>query len=402
MDNMKITKLIPILFLTLTSCGKGNNSPGGDTSVPALTIADVSVPEGSGGTGTLEIKLTLDHASSKQVSVSWSTVDGTAKGGQDFTAVNGQTITFLPNETQKSIVVSIVADELKEGDETFQVRLSNPVNVTLLRETAIVTLKNDDTKIGFSNTGYDAPTSYSGYTLAWSDEFNGTVLSATDWSYDSGDGCPGLCGWGNNELEYYTAPPNNLYFQDGKMIIEAKAESFGGKPYTSAKIKTQGKKTFKFGRIDIRAILPKTKGLWPALWFLPQSNVYGNWPTSGEIDMMEQVGSEPAKVLGTSHYGPGPNSTFISRNYSLSSGTFNDEFHVFSLEWQQDQIKWYVDNNLYSTVNKADIGGNTWPFNEEFYLIVNLAVGGNLPGAPDASTVLPQWLILDYIRVYQK
>jgi len=345
--------------------------------------------------------LTLDHASSKPVTVNYSTVDGTAKAGADYTAVNGQLLTFQANETEKRIQITVVADDIREADETFMVRISNPVNVNLLKETCVVTLKNDDTKIGFANTGYDAPTSYPGYTLAWSDEFNGTSLSATDWSYESGDGCPGLCGWGNNELEYYTAPPNNLIFQDGKMIIEARAEAFGGKSYTSARIKTQGKRTFKYGRIDIRAILPTTKSLWPALWLLPQSNVYGNWPTSGEIDMMEEVGSEPAKVLGTAHYGPGPGSTFISRNYSLSGATFNDQFHVFSLEWQQDQIKWYVDNNLYSTVSKADVGSNTWPFNEQFFLIVNLAVGGNLPGAPDASSLFPQWLILDYIRVYQ-
>ncbi|HVU58449.1 MAG TPA: glycoside hydrolase family 16 protein, partial [Puia sp.] len=257
---------------------------------------------------------------------------------------------------------------------------------------------NDSSRVSFNNTGYDAPTSYPGYTLAWSDEFNGASLDASVWSYETGDGCPGLCGWGNNELEYYTAPPSNIRFQDGKMMIEARAESVGGKSYTSSRIKTQGKKTFKFGRIDIRAILPTTKGLWPALWLLPQDNVYGGWPTSGEIDMMEAIGSAPSKILGTAHFGPGPNSTFISRNYSLSSGTFNDQFHVFSLEWEQDTIRWYVDNTLYSTVTSADVGTATWPFNESFYFIVNLAVGGNLPGAPDGSTKFPQWLILDYIR----
>src|SRR6185295_19052419 len=195
------------------------------------------------------------------------------------------------NETEKKITISIVADDIREGDETFQVKVENPVNVNLLKGTATVTFKNDDTKVPFSNTGYDAPTNYPGLTLAWSDEFNGASLDAAAWVNESGDGCPNLCGWGNNELEYYTAPPNNLFFQDGKMIIEAKAETFGGKNYTSSRIKTQGKKTFKFGRIDIRAILPKGKGIWPALWLLPQDNVYGGWPKCGQIDMMENVGS---------------------------------------------------------------------------------------------------------------
>jgi beta-glucanase (GH16 family) len=401
MKRMIVFYLLPMLFCTMTGCGKGSDAPGNSTP-PRISVSDVSVPEGSGGTATVDIQLSLDHASARSVSLQYSTTEGTAKAGSDYTAVSGQTVVFQPGETTKTIGITVVADDIKEADETLQVQLSNTTNATLSRTTVLITLKNDDTRVGFSNTGYDAPSSYAGYTLAWSDEFDGSSLPADVWSYETGDGCPGLCGWGNNELEYYTAPPNNLFLQDGKMIIEAKAETFGGKNYTSSRIKTQGKKTFKFGRIDVRAILPATKGLWPGLWLMPQDNVYGNWPTSGEIDMMESIGSEPAKVLGTAHFGPGPNSTFISRNYILSGASFHEEFHVFSIEWEQDQIRWYVDNNLFSTVSKADVGSAIWPFNESFYLIVNLAVGGNLPGNPDASTYLPQWLIVDYIRVYQK
>ena len=392
-------KIFYFLFVMLTACGKGGSDPQPD---PKLNFEDVSVAEGSGGVNNVEIKLTLDHGSSKSVSVTYSTVDGTAKSGEDFTAASNQLITFQPNETEKKIIIPVVADDIREGDETFQVRVENPVNVIQLKVTATITLKNDDTKIGFSNTGYDAPASYTGYSLTWGEEFNTNSLDPASWSYESGDGCPNLCGWGNNELQYYTNTSNNLFFQDGKMLIEAKAESFGGRSYTSARIKTQGKKAFRYGRIDIRAILPKGKGIWPALWLLPQDNVYGTWPKSGEIDMMELVGSEPAKTLGTLHYGPGPSSTFISKSYTLPSGTFNDQFHVFSLEWKEDQIQWLVDGQPYSTINKSDIGNNNYPFNEKFYLIVNLAVGGNLPGNPEAGTVFPQWIILDYIRVYQK
>jgi beta-glucanase (GH16 family) len=399
---MKMIKIVPMLLLFAAgcSCSKGGNNSGSGT-VPAISFDDVSIVEGTGGTGNAEITLTLSKAFSKQVTVTYSTVDGTAKSGQDFIAATNQTITFQPNEVEKKIAIGIVRDDLKEPDEVFQVRVENPVNANLLKGTSFITLRNDDTKVSFNNTGYDAPTSYPGYTLAWSDEFNNTSLDAAAWSAESGDGCPGLCGWGNNELQYYTAPPNNLFFQDGKMFIEAKAETFGGKNYTSARIKTQGKKTFKYGRIDVRAILPKGNGIWPAFWLLPQDNVYGGWPKSGEIDMMELKGGEPAKVLGTLHYGPGPGSTYISRNYSLSGSTFNDQFHVFSLEWKQDQIKWYIDDILFSTINKADLGSNNYPFNEFFYFIINLAVGGNFPGAPDANTLFPQWLIVDYIRVYQ-
>jgi beta-glucanase (GH16 family) len=185
------------------------------------------------------------------------------------------------------------------------------------------------------------------------------------------------------------------------MIIEARKESYAGKNYTSSKILTRGKKFFKFGRIDIRAKLPKGKGIWPAFWLLPQNNVFGGWPRSGEIDLMEMIGHEPNRSYGTLHFGPGPGSTQLGRNYTLPSGIFNDEFHVFSLEWKNNEIKWFIDGNLFSTYTIADFGTNNYPFNEDFFLIFNLAVGGNWPGSPDASTYFPQWLIVDYVRLYQ-
>jgi beta-glucanase (GH16 family) len=390
---------ILFLIVMITGCGK----KGGDTGPnPQLNFSDITVNEGNGGAGSIEIKLTLNRAPSKQVTLTYSTIEGTARAGQDFTAATGQTITFQTNETEKTVTIPVVADDLKETDEIFQIRLDNPANVVLLKQTGNITLKNDDTRISFNNTGYDVPSTYPGYTLAWSDEFNGTTLDNSSWSAEAGDGCPGVCGWGNNELEYYIAPPNNLFFQDGKMIIEARVESYGGKNYTSSRLKTQGKRFFKYGRVDIRALLPKGRGIWPALWMMPQSDVFGGWPRSGEIDIMELVGHEAGKSYSTVHYGPGPGSTNISRGYTLPTGLFNDQFHVFSMEWEQDQMKFYVDDNLFSTVTKADLGANNYPFNESFYFIVNLAVGGNWPGPPDAATVFPQWLIVDYIRIYQK
>ncbi len=153
--------------------------------------------------------------------------------------------------------------------------------------------------------------------------------------------------------------------------------------------------------MDIRAILPKGKGIWPAFWMLPQYNVFGGWPRSGEIDIMEMVGHEPNKVHGTLHYGPGPGSIFQGMSYTLPQGDFSNAFHVFSLEWKEDLLKWYVDGNLFQTINKSALGSNNYPFNEMFYFIFNLAIGGNWPGNPDATTNFPQWLIVDYIRVYQ-
>lgn len=385
-----------------TGCSKGNGEqPGGNEPPPAISINDVTLFEGNSATTQFEFEVSVDKASSKPVTVKYSITGGTAKAGEDYVAATDQTVTIPAGAAQAKILVTVVGDDIKEGDDNFTVQLQNPVNGSLVKLTGSGTIRNDDTRIPFNNTGYDAPTSYPGYTLAWSDEFNSTSLDKTIWSHQNGDGCPGICGWGNNELEYYTERPENLFFQHGKLVIEAKQESFQGKNYTSSKILTQGKKPIRFGRIDIRAILPKGKGIWPAFWLMPEKSVFGGWPKSGELDLMEVVGHEPNRTHGTLHYGPGPGSIQYNRNYTLPSKTFNDEFHVFSIEWKQDQIQWLVDGQVFSTATKADLAPHNYPFNEEFFLIFNLAVGGNWPGNPDANTYFPAWLIVDYVRVYQ-
>lgn len=396
---MKTITFITFFLAITLSCSKGNGAP---EQIPRISIEGVSQAEGNSGTTAFEFVVTLSNSSSKEVSVRYSTVEGTAKAGEDFIAVNNQQLTIPAGETSGIITIAVIADDIKEADETFVVRLSSPQNATLTKETATGTILNDDTRVRVSSEGYDAPTTYPGYNLVWSDEFNGPAVDQTAWSFDLGDGCPGLCGWGNNELQYYTSSPNNVFFQDGKLIIEAKKESYGGKDYTSTKIKTAGKKSFKFGRIDIRAQLPKGKGIWPAFWMLPQSNVFGTWPRSGEIDIMEVIGSEPARLHGTLHYGPGPGSIQFTRSTVLQNGDFSDKFHVFSIEWKEDEIRWFLDGNLFSTATRADLGAVQYPFNEEFYLILNLAVGGNWPGSPDNTTYFPQHLVVDYVRVYQQ
>jgi beta-glucanase (GH16 family) len=393
---MKMIFVISVFaFLIVTGCKK-NASPANDTPTPSISISDVSMPEGNSATSNFEFVAKLSNATSKEVTLTYTLVEGTAKAGEDFIAATNQTITFQPNETVKKIVVAVVGDDLKEGDDVFTLVVNTATNAKAPTAASTATILNDDTKVPFTNAGYDAPTAYAGYTLAWSDEFSGTSLNQATWSFQNGNGCPNLCGWGNNELESYSE--NNLTFQDGKMIIEARKE---GGIYTSSKIVSTGKKAFKFGRIDIRAKLPKGKGVWPALWLMPESSVFGSWPKSGEIDLMEMLGHEPNKVYGTLHYGPGPGSIQIGKNFTLPTGSFSDEFHVFSLIWKQDQIQWLVDGNVYGTANKADFGTNNYPFNEQFYFIFNVAVGGQWPGNPDASTYFPQWMIVDYVRVYQ-
>ena len=217
-----------------------------------------------------------------------------------------------------------------------------------------------------------------GYQLIWSDEFNGSTIDPTNWGYDIGGS-----GWGNNELQYYTNRPENAYLTNGNLVIEARKEKFDTRDYTSARLITKGKREFLFGRIDIRAKLPKGQGVWPALWSLGKNIDQVGWPACGELDIMELLGHEPNKTYSTVHWGPpGGGSTNLSRSYTLPSGDFSQDFHVFSMVWEPDLIKFYVDDNLMSTITRANISGN-YPFNNPFFLIFNVAVGGNWPGNPD-------------------
>ncbi len=236
--------------------------------------------------------------------------------------------------------------------------------------------------------------------LIWSDEFNGNSLDSDSWNYNIGNGCPELCGWGNNEQQYYTDEAANVSVANGLLTITAKTDTFGGMQYSSARITTKGKRDFRYGRFEASMRLPETQGLWPAFWLLPTDNVYGEWPRSGEIDVMELLGQKPNEVLGTVHTGlPW---TFKSEIYSLPPNeSFADTFHVFALEWDPDTMRWFVDGNQYHVIPSDSI--SPWdPFLEDFHLIFNVAVGGNLPGPTDSTTVLPQVMEVDYIRVYNR
>ncbi|MFK7924922.1 MAG: family 16 glycosylhydrolase [Bacteroidia bacterium] len=236
--------------------------------------------------------------------------------------------------------------------------------------------------------------------LIWADEFNGTSLDLSKWNYDIGNGCPELCGWGNNEQQYYTDSPDNISVNNGLLTITAKTDTIGGMQYSSAKITTKAKGDFRYGRFEASMRLPETQGLWPAFWMLPTDQKYGEWPKSGEIDIMELLGQNPDQVLGTIHTGlPW---TFKSASYFLPpTESFADTFHVFALEWDPDTIRWFVDGNEYHVMPSDSIG--PWaPFQEDFHLIFNVAVGGNLPGPTDSTTVLPQLMEIDYVRVYNR
>ncbi|MEO1087448.1 MAG: family 16 glycosylhydrolase, partial [Acidobacteriota bacterium] len=244
-----------------------------------------------------------------------------------------------------------------------------------------------------------------GCVLVWADEFDGTEVDLSKWTFQLGDGAevglPG--GWGNNELQYYTA--ENATVSGGFLTITAREESVAGSDYTSARMRSLGKGDWTFGRMEMRAKMPIGQGLWPAFWMLSSDpSIYGVWAASGEIDIMEYIGSEPDKIFGTIHYGASfPGNVFSGTDTFLPSGTFADGFHEFAVEWEFGEIRWYLDGVEYTRRNSWFSTGGPFPapFDVDFHLLLNVAVGGNLPGNPDASTVFPQEMVVDYVRVYQ-
>lgn len=243
-----------------------------------------------------------------------------------------------------------------------------------------------------------------GYTLTWSDEFNdpdGTPPNPAYWNYDIGGS-----GWGNQELEYYTNSPANAQQKGGYLVITATPDGasnyqcwYGTCQYTSARLTTQGIFSQAYGRFETRAQMPFGQGLWPAIWMLGSNIDTVSWPACGEIDFLETIGSDMTNNHGSLHapnYNP-------SATYTLPGGaTYDQAFHTFAVEWDPGEVRFYVDDVLYETQDQSGVGGGTWEFNQPFFFIMNVAVGGNWPGSPDSTSTFPQTLKVDWIRAYSK
>jgi beta-glucanase (GH16 family) len=241
-----------------------------------------------------------------------------------------------------------------------------------------------------------------GWHLVWNDEFDqpdGSGPDVAKWAFDVGGN-----GWGNNELECYTARTNNARVEGGKLVIEARQESYGGRSYTSARLLTKGKASWTYGRIEARIRIPRGQGIWPAFWMLGTNIAAASWPRCGEIDIMENIGKEPGLVHGTVH-GPGySGGGGIGGPCTLPDGAaFADDFHVYAVEWTTNQIQWFMDGQPYFSVTPARLPkGAAWVFDRPQFLLLNLAVGGGWPGNPNAQTTFPQRMLVDYVRVYDK
>lgn len=238
------------------------------------------------------------------------------------------------------------------------------------------------------------------YHLRWADEFNQAGLpDSTKWSYDTGGN-----GWGNNELQFYCDRRlENARVENGVLVIEARREAFKGKEYTSARLVTRKKGAWRYGRMEIRAKLPHGRGTWPAIWMLPAKTQYGRWPASGEIDIMEHVGFEPGKVHGAIHTKKFNHTIGTQKTAEILVPDALDAFHRYAVEWTPESILFFVDEKNYFRFENDHSGSESWPFDQPFYMVLNIAIGGNWGGQKGIDdTSLPQKMEIDYVRIYEK
>lgn len=382
----------------LAGCGPGTSTPDPmETPLPRLSIANSTVVETDAGSVDMIFEVTLSSASDKIVTLTYKTSDATAQAGSDYESAD-DVLSIPAGQQRGEIAIAVLTDTDEEEDEQFLVTISDPTYATISVGDAIGTIENFRVIIDEPGDGYVTPLEYDDYTLLWNDEFTSNFIDPNTYTHELGDH-----GWGNEELQNYTSSPANSCIEDGKLIIKAIEESPG--KYTSARIITRDKFEFAFGRVDIRAKVPDGQGIWPALWMLGSNFGDIGWPACGEIDIMELVGHRPSIVHGTAHYGAQGQgySNPKGGDITLPNGEkFSEKFHVFSIVWQQDRIDWFMDDQKYFTLTKNAIGSDIWRFNQEFFFILNIAVGGKWPGNPDGTTTFPQQMVVDYIRVFQK
>jgi len=376
-------RLIPfsllLLVISVCSCAKNDSGTSGLTSY--LSVSNVSGTRDTVNS-TISFVISVENPNKNPISFNYATEEGTAKANVDFTPVSGSK-TIAANATQVTVDVPVIGRRAAQGAQQFYLVITNPSNAVI---------KFDRGTASIQNPGF-------GYSLVWAEDFNGSTLNTNDWNYETGAG-----GWGNNELQNYTSGTNNAYIENGSLVIEAKQENLGGSNYTSARLTTKRKKKFTYGKIEFRAKVPSTKGLWPALWMLGSNIDAVPWPACGEIDVMESVNKEvPSKIYGTAHWGTATtNHQQSGNNFALSTGDFSQDYHVFSIEWDANKIQWLMDGNKYHELNKSQVTVGTYPFDKDFFLILDVAVGGQWPGNPDATSIFPQKMYVDYIHVYQK
>ena len=235
-----------------------------------------------------------------------------------------------------------------------------------------------------------------GWNIVWHDEFDGSELNRENWNFDIGDN-----GWGNEEWQSYTDKPENVRIEEGMLVIEAREDTTlpSDRPYSSARIKTQGLHSWQYGRIEARMKLPYGQGIWPAFWMV--GDIDASWPAIGEIDILEHIGKEPKTIYATVHAPGYVGENGVGGSLVVPTDTLKNDFHIYAIEWEENELRWYLDDQEYFKLTPEDVP-DEWIFRHPFYIILNVAVGGLWPGYPDDTTVFPQFLLVDYIRVYQR
>ncbi len=395
---IKIDQYIFILFLLLLMVSCSSKEDDGTASDPvSISIQDLSVQE-SNVDKNIFVRLQLSAPSDQLITAYISTNKISAEPNVDFNPFDNVPVVFDPSNLNKDHQVQIKGDEEFESDEEFEITIVNvDGNATIGKGTALITIVNDDPDtttvvVNIPTSGYTTPDNYPNMDLIWQDEFDATEVNLSDWTFEIGTG---NSGWGNNELQFYKK--ENTFIVDGHLVIEAREETVGA-PYTSSRMITKDKFDFKYGRVDIRAALPTGQGVWPALWMLGSNFSTVGWPECGEIDIMEIVGHEPNKLHGTAHWSNAGSHASNGGSINASSSLHN-EFHVYSITWNDTQIKWFLDDVQYHVLNISS--SELSEFQNNFFFIFNVAVGGNWPGSPDSTTEFPQRMIVDYIRVFQ-
>lgn len=382
------TGLCLIVFLFPVSCNLGRVEEGS----PTVKILPRNDTEGSNKNKILNVKFSLSPPSKLPVTVTFSTVDSTAKAGKDFIPITDGKIVFNPGETIKSADVELISDTITEYTEQFKLQITKVENALGTGQSLTITISDDDfPKITLASDGYISSRSIPGLNLIFDDEFNDTSLNIYSWNYNLG-----ATQW-RQQLQSYTFSDQNIFLSQGKLNLTAR---INGHDYSSAGINTLNLFRIKYGLIQVRAKMPEGTGLWPSIWLLGTTFDGSNWPLCGEIDIATLRGQAPGQILGSVIYFLA-SSQSRERNYTLPNfqDTFSKQFHVFSILWQEDQIDWYVDNHKYMGLNQAEIG-NGWPFNQSFWFNISLAVGGSLVGPPDMTTRFPQTMQIDYVRYY--
>ena len=379
---------LAILMIGLPASMLGCGGSGGGAAAQAPAAPTVAI----GGTTTTAVSgpVTLTFSFSDPID---------AFPASAVTVTNGTAAaaTTLQDARHCSLVVTPTA--ASSGTMTIQVAAGAFTDAAGLANTAAVS----------ASQPFDTIQPPAGWVLSWSDEFNGPDGSAPDpahWTYDLGNG-PGQDGWGNGELESYTSRPANVRILAGNLVITANQETFTGADgvtcaYTSARLKTLGLFAQEYGRFEARIKLPAGQGMWPAFWLLGSNfGATSGWPDCGEIDIMENIGREPAINHGSAH-GPGYSGGAALSTALTLAEPLSADYHLYAIEWSSAGIEYYVDGTEYATYTPGMVTPDVWAFDHPFFILLNVAVGGGWPGAPDGTTVFPQTMQVDYVRVYTR